>query len=216
MPPLMQFQDSSCTLLDRYPEVFERSAALVPAGLVLSFGCSTGEEVRSLKLHNSAWEVHGVERDPESLRAALEVDPGGVYAASVHELPAEGVGCYDLVFCMSVLCRFPPVDPEPYFSFGEFEVAIGVLDASLAPGGVLVLWNAQYDFRETAQSEGYEVFDLGLERGLEGFAPDECLVGDPGSGFVSKYTRLGELLLEPVPLAFRKLFKGALVENARP
>jgi SAM-dependent methyltransferase len=200
---LRQYQDSSATQLDRYPEIFERVAALMSQGRVLSFGCSTGEEVRTLKAQCADWDVHGVEQNQQSLQSAREADPVGTYAPSIQCLPP---GAYNVVFCMSVLCRFPPVDPEPFFTFEEFEEAVDVLDNVLAPGGLLVLWNAQYDFRETRAAAHFAVCDLGLCRGLDGFAPDDCLVGDPGSGFVPKYTRKGCPLPGDVsvPLAYRK------------
>lgn len=207
---LRQFQDSTCTEFNRYPEIFERTASIVPLGRVLSFGCSTGEEVRSLKtIKNNTWNVvHGVEQDEACLTIARAHDPTGLYVRELDSLPH----CYDLVFCMSVLCRFPPVDPEPYFSFEDFEKAIVAIDRVVAPEGILVLWNAQYDFRQTtvATTKNYEPFDLGLQHGINGFAPDECLIlkGDPpGSGFVQKYDKTGVPFIiadDDVPLAFRK------------
>ena len=201
---LRLFQDSSCTELNRYPEIFARTKELVPVGRVLSFGCSTGEEVRSLKKINPEWEVHGVERDPESLREAIAEDPEGTYASDVSLLPCSS---YDLVFCMSVLCRWPPVEPEPFFPFEDFEEAIALLDSVVAPGGLLVLWNAQYDFRECAAASAYHAYDLGLTLGIAGFAYENCLLGrEAGSGWVQKYDKGGRPLPDPdgVPLAFRK------------
>lgn len=204
------YQDSCCTEINRYPEIFERAAALVPSGNVLSFGCSTGEEVRSLKALNNAWEVHGVETNLKSLMTARQSDPEGIYVSCVEELP---LNAYDLVFCMSVLCRFPPVEDQgPYFLFSDFEKAVSAIDSVVSlNGGLLILWNAQYDFRQTSTALNYEPCSLQLRRGISGFAPDECLLQKktPGSGFVPKYSRDGILMTEEqsddVPLAFRKL-----------
>jgi chemotaxis methyl-accepting protein methylase len=42
-------QGPNTTSLNRYPEIFDKSAAVLPnARLILSFGCSTGQECATL------------------------------------------------------------------------------------------------------------------------------------------------------------------------
>ncbi len=141
-----EIQVNHATCLDRYPEIFEEARRRLPGRRrVLSFGCSTGEEVRSLRLAGEGeWEVHGLEVKPDLVAKARAADPGGVYATSADALPG---GAYDAVFCMSVLCRFP--DGAETFSFADFARACAFVDRLVLPGGYLVINNAQYDFRAT-------------------------------------------------------------------
>ncbi len=194
-------QDAPHTAMHHYPEIFDKALA-ASAGPVLSFGCSTGEEVRSLKALTQR-PVHGVEACPERLFACLTADPEGVYVRAPEQLrPVH----YGLAFAMSVLCRYPGAPEE--FSFDAFSRWVARLDALLAPGALLVLWNANYDFRETATySARYEPEPFDLQRGGEGF-DSECPAEGPGSGFLPKFDRKHEALgperSRAVPLAYRK------------
>jgi SAM-dependent methyltransferase len=176
--------------MHRHPCVFELAQRLIGPGRrrILSFGCSSGEEVRTLREVGAAgganWVVHGLECKPELIEEARAADPGGLYATSARDLPPES---YDGVFCMSVLCRFP----DGAFSFAEFEAAAETVCRFVAPGGLLVLYNAQYDLRETRVAF-------------------EAVPGPPlgGSGFVPKFRPngkpLGEAESRDVPLMFRR------------
>ncbi len=191
-------QSSHHTEMHRYPELFERlSERLGPHARVLSFGCSTGEEIRTLQEVAPGWRVDGVELD-DARRATAAASGPGQYFARAEEAPAE---TYDAVLALSVLCRYPYLD-DGYLSFEAVRQACEALDARLLPGGLLVAFNAQYDVREALPR--YVGVDLGLCRGAEGFAPDAMIVGDPGSGFVPKLTPEGRPLEAPVPLAFVK------------
>jgi len=194
-------QDAPHTAMHHYPEIFDRALAATQ-GPVLSFGCSTGEEVRSLKALTRR-PVHGLEACSERLRACRVADPSGVYFKVPEQLDA---GTYGLAFAMSVLCRYPGA-PED-FTFDQFGSWMERLDVLLRPGALLILWNANYDFRDTATcKERYEAVPFVLVHGGQGF-DSECPAGDPGSGFLPKFSStheaLGELASRAVPLAFKK------------
>lgn len=219
-----RLQESECTALNRYPEIFSRAVASLTRrcrddkpGAILSFGCSTGEEVRTLKAMakdcNSDWLIHGVEIVEDRLAEARRADPEGTYVSSISSLPLTS---YDLVFCMSVLCRFPDnaddqEQPPPRLPFSLFESAARDIDSVVCDqGGVLVIWNASYDFRDTSVAHKYVAVD-DLSNGLDasGFAPDACLPAPGqhvGSGFVPKYRPDGSKMeaTVAVPLAFKK------------
>ncbi len=183
-------QDSGATCMHRHPDVFAQVLELAGTAprRALSFGCSSGEEPRSLQELAPRWEVHGVELKPGLLELARAADPAGVYAQALGELPE---GLYDAVFCMSVLCRYraPPED----FPFERFEQALLELCARLRVGGVLALYNAQYDLRASAA----------LRERL-------CAVEAPpiegGSGFVPKYSPEGQELEEAAAQAVPYLY----------
>src|SRR5690242_19616262 len=55
------------TAKERYPELFDLAASLVPeAKRILSFGCSTGEELVALRRRFPTAEIIGVEINPRS------------------------------------------------------------------------------------------------------------------------------------------------------
>ena len=187
-------QDSGVTCYNRHPVIFSQAKALLPNNepiLALSFGCSSGEEVRTLReLGAPHWRVDGAEFQPELLAKARAADPGGLYVQDARMLQAEA---YDVIFCMSVLCRYgaPPED----FPFESFERVLGWVVELLKAGGILVIYNAQYDPRETAV----------------GAALLEPLPGDAfgGSGFVPKFspdmqTELSPCTSKAVPYLYRK------------
>lgn len=200
-------QEAGHTALHHYPEIFAKALAAT-FGPVLSFGCSTGEEVRSLKSLSSR-VIHGVEINEDRLATCRALDPDGVYCRSLDDaqIPKNH---YGLILAMSVLCRYPGA-PE-LFPFASFERWVAKLDRHIRPGGLLVLWNANYDFRdtETFRLKRYDVEDgasFVLRDGGKGF-DSECPDGQPGSGFLPKFspkgTPLGPAASRQVPLAFRK------------
>lgn len=182
--------------MHRHPCIFKwarRLTAAEKSSRVLSFGCSSGEEVRTLKeIGNPHWIVHGLELKQELVSEARLADPTGVYVTSVQDLCPES---YDVVFCMSVLCRFP----DGTFTFSEFQKAAEVVCSLVAPGGgLLVLYNAQYDLRDIVAPSS-----VCLD-----FEPIENIKIHGGSGFVPKMRSDGTHLKETegrnVPLIFRR------------
>lgn len=140
-----QQQIDTTTCLNRYPTLFKTVSNIVPGeAKVLSFGCSNGAEVRSLKQVGAKWTVHGLDKNTLAIRDAKQSDPGGVYVTDASELVPLS---YDIIFCMSVLCRFP----GDYFTytFPHFIEASSVIDGLLKPGGILVLYNAQFAWFST-------------------------------------------------------------------
>lgn len=187
--------------MHHYPEIFEKALALT-SGAIVSFGCSTGEEVRSLKTLTDR-PVHGVEACGDRLAACSQSDPSGLYVKKPENLQSSS---YGLCFAMSVLCRYPGA-PEN-FSFHKFQSWTERIDNLLTSGALLIIWNANYDFRETCTfKRSYTEEPFFLQQGGRGF-DDECPNNNPGSGFLPKFTKshdpLGPAASRAVPLAFRK------------
>jgi O-antigen/teichoic acid export membrane protein/SAM-dependent methyltransferase len=204
-------QRNQCTSEDRYPGLF--AAAREIAGgegrplRILSYGCSTGEEAHTLRRYF-----------PEALVVACDVEPGILERAAsantdprvlfVRSTPGnlEQHGPYDLVFCLSVLCRWPESggvdDLSRLYPFRRFEEALRLLDSVLVPGGILALYNCNYRFRDSTLMRGYaavshpQVAESGFvhkfgrdQRKLAGWQDDECLFrkrgGAPAAGKVA-------------------------------
>jgi chemotaxis methyl-accepting protein methylase len=170
---MQRCQINTATCYNRHPDIFTQAKNLLKTRKatprVLSFGCSSGEEVRTLKTENPSWEVHGADVNVEYLHRAQKADPKGYYVSDARELePAS----YDAIFCMSVLCRFQ--SPASEFPFHAFLEALQVLATLLKPGGLLVLYNAQYDLRQSPEMLKYFTAQHSLVLG--------------GSGFVTKFS----------------------------
>lgn len=169
LSPLVQDQNYQVTALNRYPAVFMGLQELlgakptVPAAPVapntssnksvplklLSFGCSDGSELRSLRMYFPDAIIHGVDIDSELIarNTMNNTDPLVEFFNGTELLQAEG---YDAVLAMSVLCRQQTKDDHlPYANYVD---TVSLLDMLVRPGGYLVIYNADYPFTEYPSS----------------------------------------------------------------
>jgi hypothetical protein len=146
------FQMSGATSVIRHSIFFKDLARVIPQPRrILSFGCSTGEELLSLKNCFPSSEVCGAEIDPSRMEEARQKTLCRV--DTLENLP----GDFDLIFAMSVFCRWPP-------SNGFLEkrwVMDGILSLSrrIAENGTLVIYNACYDVRDLLCGAGFTFVD---------------------------------------------------------
>jgi chemotaxis methyl-accepting protein methylase len=104
---------TSTSSRDRYPYLFNEAKRYAEVFLkekelsILSFGCSTGEECISLKSYFPESRIVGVDINKSNIRKADKnnFSPGITYILSTPENIADK-GKYDLIFCLSVLCRW--------------------------------------------------------------------------------------------------------------
>lgn len=113
---------------------------LPEARRILSFGCSTGEEVATLRVFWPMAQIVGVDINKDALAEARKKYPNEIFLESKH-LSEEP---FDIIFAMSVLCRWPE-SVGGFLPYQEFRDAVSRLDALLKPGGILVAYNAAYD-----------------------------------------------------------------------
>ena len=177
-----QAQRAVHTALDRYPEVFAAAAhfsrTMRPDGdarplRILSFGCSTGEECFSLRCYFPDDAIHGcdINRSVLAIAESRQRDGGITFFHSSSKTLAEH-GPFDVVFCMSSLCLFPEADrpsgDNGTFPFSAFDDLLSEIDANLRPGGLLVVYNASYQFRLSGIARGYDLVeaDVVVENGF--------------------------------------------------
>jgi 2-polyprenyl-3-methyl-5-hydroxy-6-metoxy-1,4-benzoquinol methylase len=182
-------QLSHTTGYNRYPTIFGEIQQMLqdhnPPPTILSFGCSTGEEV--MTLHNKYFphsQIMGYDID-ESIIKTLnrkntlhEVH----YCSNVTELST-----YDICFCMSVLCRWPE-SMGPY-TFAQFESTVKQIDELINPGGYLCIYNSKYLLLETVVGHKYN--------------PVEPSHSD--SGTVTKYSHDGNIVTQYPYYLFHKI-----------
>ena len=143
-------QTSGYTAPDRYPALFDLAAqSKREARRILSFGCSTGEELEAIRRRFPEAEIVGAEINPRSRRIARErmrSDP------AVRVVGPHGVtGRFDLIFALAVLQVQPHRiadagidDLTGIYPFARFEGQLLQLVAQLTRDGMLCVFNAQY------------------------------------------------------------------------
>jgi Methyltransferase domain len=167
------FQPQGTTAYDRYPEELEaaRAALATPTPEILSFGCSSGEELLTLRRRFPGSRIRGLDINPVAVRAARRLvrDAGEDAAITVGragDATGEAPESYDLVLALAVFRHASlndgPARCDGVLDFVSFEHTIDGLAASLRPGGVLVIRHANFRFTDCAVADGYEPVLAGL------------------------------------------------------
>ncbi|GFN32898.1 class I SAM-dependent methyltransferase [Paenibacillus xylaniclasticus] len=163
-------QTSSFTSMDRYPDIFSacRDYFKDKEHLnILSYGCSTGEEVLTLRKYFPNARIIGADINRHSLAQChrLQVDDqiDFIYS-SPEEISRHGP--YDAVFCMAVLQRRPhrvaaskTTSLANIYPFEKFEHTVAMLHSQLNPQGLLVIHFTQYFLMDTKLASEYDILE---------------------------------------------------------
>jgi SAM-dependent methyltransferase len=166
--PSGMFQPDGHTQSDRYPKCFKvvhKELGNEANPRLLSFGCSTGEEVFSLARIITDATIRGLDINPRAIKKARLSTPA-VWAdrisfAVASSTEAEPSAAYDAVFAMAVFrhCdlhdRLPP-RCDHLIRFADFAQVIEDLARCVKPGGLLVLRNTHFRFSDTATSQLFQ------------------------------------------------------------
>ncbi len=147
---------------------------------VLSFGCSVGDELYTIRSRFPGASIFGCEADLDRLKAARERTRGwaNVFASEAPELRRRGP--FDVIIANSVL--MDSNSPGGVDATAWLDV-VSLLDEALRPGGVLQIINSNIAFR------------------LHPCASDYVALRHPrvmGSNFASQFDLDGALLAEGV------------------
>lgn len=171
--PAGLFQPFGTTGIDRYPAIFARlrSELAGESGRggahplrLLSFGCSTGEEVFSLRDYFPDAILTGIDISAPRIAVANAALPASQRATTrfvVGGAPgSETPRSFDAVLAMAVFRHGDLADGPPRIgaglSFDRFEAAIAELADCVRPGGFLAIRHANFRFADTAAAAGFD------------------------------------------------------------
>jgi SAM-dependent methyltransferase len=156
-------QLQTTTWENRYSEVFQtvqiyrRQLGLKGIPRILSFGCSHGQELRTLKAYFPEAALFGCDVNSEALANSARIPGCTIFRSSRQAI--EAFGPFDVITAMSVLCRFSlsqsATSLKRIFPFSEFEDHLESLHRTLSDGGVLCIHNANYLFSQSQLYSGY-------------------------------------------------------------
>ncbi len=153
--PIHQYKSS--TSIDRYPKTFRFVKSLMKGEKlqILSFGCSTGEECFTLSDYFTGSSITGADINIGNIKIAKKNNFNNSirFILSPDDLLRENLK-YDIVFCMSVFCRWPILkgvkNSEVIYPFKIFEKGLEFIDKFLKKNGYLVLHNNSYLFQDSS------------------------------------------------------------------
>ncbi len=165
---LQQF--SNYTLMDRYPLIFSACRDYLGDNRklkILSYGCSTGEEVLTLRKYFPNAFILGAEINPAALAKCREIEADDRLTFIHSSTKAiEQHGPFDAIFCMAVLQRTPHkvineniTNLKNIYPFSKFETQVGKLDRCLNKSGIMVIHHTQYMLTDTSIGSHYELLE---------------------------------------------------------
>ncbi|TVY01090.1 methyltransferase domain-containing protein [Paenibacillus cremeus] len=160
-------QTTPLTYMNRYPEIFSacRDHFDTKQDLkILSYGCSTGEEVLTLRKYFPNAHIIGADINKRSLKICrkLNVDEKITF---IYSTPSEiqKHGPFDAIFCMAVLQRKPHYiaakgisSLKKIYPFEKFEKQIIEFDELINPQGLLIVHFTQYSLLDTIVASNYK------------------------------------------------------------
>lgn len=154
-------QINHTTMYNRHPEIFAECREILGDNLkILSFGCSTGEEVKTLKnLYFKNSQIDGFDLNENIIadikRYRSDIDPSCNFFHSLNQMTENS---YDVIFCLSVLTRNP--DPDKTYSFKLFDDTLKIIDKYLKPNGHICIWNSRFEFRDSTIYDKYSPVEM--------------------------------------------------------
>lgn len=153
--------------MNRYPKIFSACQEYFKGKedlKILSYGCSTGEEVLTLRRYFPTAQIIGADINKRSLETCRKL-PVDDKISFIYSTPSEiqKHGKFDAIFCMAVLQRKPHdvaakgiTNLSKIYPFEKFENQISELDSLVKENGLLVVHFTQYSLWDTSVALKYE------------------------------------------------------------
>jgi SAM-dependent methyltransferase len=168
-PPKGLYQPYGTTSANRYPEIFEYVREQIGSGSgwrILSIGCSTGEEVFSLRRYFPEATIVGLDINPFNIAVCrwrrIRFGDAGIKFTVAGSCAGEPDASCDAVFAMAVFrhgdlnCSPAPAKCDHCIRFADFERSAIDMARVLKPGGLLVIQHAMFRFADTAAAANFE------------------------------------------------------------
>ncbi len=191
-PPKGLFQPYGTTSVERYPDIFQQVRELAGDGAgmrILSFGCSTGEEVFSLRRYFPNATLAGIDINPFNIAVCrfrrVKAREKRMSFAVAGSTAGEANASYDAILAMAVFRHGelntspPPAKTGALIRFADFEQSVADLGRVLKPGGLLVIQHAMFRFCDTSAAKEFEtVFGVKRDEPAPLYGRDDCLLPD--------------------------------------
>jgi SAM-dependent methyltransferase len=189
--PAGAFQPYNDTQHDRYPRIFSFVRSVLGSDdpiKILSYGCSTGDEVFSLRQYFPHAVIKGIDINRGNIavcrRRLRHAPDAGISFLTACSTEAEPSGSYDAIFCMAVLRHDslgrPGVERcDHLIRFEEFARAVADFERCLKPGGLLIVRHSNFRLCDAPAGMRFETI-LRVPRGSQTplFGPDNRLLPD--------------------------------------
>jgi SAM-dependent methyltransferase len=166
--PKGAFQPFNDTRADRYPQIFSfvRSELGNDGEVkILSYGCSTGDEVFSLRDYFPRAVIKGIDVNPGNIafcnRRLKRAPDTAISFETANSTMAEPAALYEVIFCMAVLRHgslgLPGVTRcDHLIRFEHFAEAVQDFKRCLKPGGLLVIRHSNFRLCDTPAGAAFE------------------------------------------------------------
>jgi hypothetical protein len=168
-PPKGLYQPWGTTSDDRYPQIFKHVRDQIGDGVnvrILSFGCSTGEEVFSLRRYFPQAAIVGFDINRHNIavcrRRQRKLGDDRMAFAITGSTAAESDASFDAIFAMAVFRHGslnsspPPPNCNHCLTFADFEQSVTDLARALKPRALLIIRNAMFRFADTQIAGRFE------------------------------------------------------------
>lgn len=162
-------QINGFTSRNRYPDLFQMAkeyfVAKNIAPKLMSFGCSTGEEVISLKDYMINASIVGVDINEYALTQCRKKckHPDVDFINYLSE-KFNTVNEFNAIFCLAVFQH--PINRKlnqqqaQNFTFEKFESTLKILDTKLKVDGLIFITNTDFNFLDTTIAKNYAPLDV--------------------------------------------------------
>jgi hypothetical protein len=164
-------QRATFTALNRYPLVFQKCTEYFASRKnidpkILSFGCSTGEEVISLGEYFPQAKIIGVDINSWCIRQCKKMGQNPNFSFYNRKSRTfENLAEFDAIFCMAVFQRTENRTSRDNgiakgHTFEQFESEINVLDQKLKVGGLFIIDHSDFSFTDVHFAIRYKPLDF--------------------------------------------------------
>jgi SAM-dependent methyltransferase len=162
------FQPDNYTLPNRYPHLFQLAAREIgdgPEKRILSFGCSTGEEVFALRAYFPSAVIKGIDINRHNVAICRRKLASNRDARIEFEVASsasrEEAGAYDAIFCLAVFRNGTLADRsrercDELIRFQDFDTVARGLARALRPGGIMFIEFSNFRFSDTDAYRDFE------------------------------------------------------------